>query len=600
LQLNESIMKISYLDGPRLYNAFLVGGNEVIKDQKYLNKINVFPVPDSDTGTNLASTMRSIAEGAVPNPSVHKTLHSIADTALSGAQGNSGMIFAQFLHGISKEIKKVKRISTSSFGETVKKAVQHAYRSVVSPVEGTMLTVMKDWAEAVYQKRTHMRDFVDLLSYSLQVTKKSLIETRNKLPVLAKAGVVDAGAKGFVDFLEGITNFIKKGKLKKIPKPLALWKEDEGFHVHKDKDAIEQRYCTEALLVGKGMNLDKLREETIPFGSSAILAGSEEKVRIHIHTDHPADLFYRLKDYGTIAQLKADDMQKQYEASYERKSKIALVTDSVCDLPQEIIDEYQIHVIPFNLSFGESLFLDKITITPDQFYTLLKIHKEHPKTSQPLLKTVQNLFSFLATHYESIIVVNISDKLSGAHKLSQEASSIVQNKKISVINSRHLSVSLGLVVLRVAEEIDQGKPHDEIVKLAEEWILKTKIFVDIQTLKYMVRGGRVSPMKGLIAKILNLKPIVSLDSEGKGVASGKSFSRRGNMKKITRMIKDMTDKEKLWNYAIVHAQNLERAEMYAEKIKESIHRNPAYIVDISPVIGVHNGIGAVGIALMFE
>jgi DegV family protein with EDD domain len=597
--MNESVMKISYIDGPRLYNAFMVGGNEVIKDQKYLNKINVFPVPDADTGTNLASTMRSISEGAVPNSSFYKTLHSIADMALSGARGNSGLIFAQFLHGISKEIKKVKRISTSSFGETVKKAVQYAYKSVVSPVEGTMLTVMKDWAEAVYQQRTKKQDFADLLSYSLQVTKKSLIETRNKLPVLAKAGVVDAGAKGFVDFLEGITNFIKRGRLKKIPKPTVLW-EDRGFHVYKDKDAIEQRYCTEALFVGKGMDLDKLREEIIPFGSSAIVAGSEEKVRFHIHTDHPADLFYRLKDYGTIAQLKADDMQKQYEASYERKSIIALVTDSACDLPQEIIDEYQIHVIPFNLSFGESLFLDKVTITPEQFYTLLKTHREHPKSSQPPLKTVQNLFSFLATHYESIIVVNISDKLSGAHKLSQEASSIVQNKKISVINSRHLSVSLGLIVLRVAEEIAKGKPHEEIVKLTEEWILKTKIIVDIQTLKYMVRGGRVSPMKGFLAKILNLKPIVSLDSEGKGAAFGKSFSRRGNMKKIMRMIKDMADKQKLWNYAIVHAQNLERAEMYAEKIKESIQRNPAYIVDISPVIGVHNGIGAVGIALMYK
>ncbi len=592
-------MKISYLDGPRLYYAFMMGGNEVIKDQKYLNKINVFPVPDSDTGTNLASTMRSIAEGAVPNPSVHKTLRSIAEMALSGARGNSGLIFAQFLHGISEEIQNVKRISTISFGKIVKKAVQYAYKSVVSPVEGTMLTVIKDWAEAVYQQRAKMRDFVELLSYSLQVTKKSLIETRYKLPVLAKAGVVDAGAKGFVDFLEGITNFIKRGRLKKIPKPTVLW-EDEGFHVYKDKDAIEHRYCTEALFVGKGMDLDKLREEIIPFGSSAIVAGSEEKVRFHIHTDHPADLFYRLKDYGTVAQLKADDMQKQYEASYERKSKIALVTDSSCDLPQEIIDEYQIHVIPFNLSFGDNLFLDKLTITPDQFYTLLKASRDHPKTSQPPLKTVQNLFSFLASHYESIIVVNISDKLSGAHKLSKEASSIVQNKKISVINSRHLSVSLGLVVLRIAEEIGKGKTHEEIVKLAREWILKTKLLVDIQTLKYMVRGGRISPMKGLLAKILNLKPIVSLDAEGKGMASGKSFSRRGNMKKIMRMIKDMADKEKLWNYAIVHAQNLERAEMYAEKIKESIRRNPSYIVDISPAIGVHNGIGAIGIALMFE
>lgn len=228
-------MKISYLDGPRLYYAFMVGGNEVIKDQKYLNKINVFPVPDSDTGTNLASTMRSIAEGAVPNPSFYKTVHSIADMALSGARGNSGIIFAQFLYGISEEIKNVNRISTSSFGEIVKKAVQYAYRSVVSPVEGTMLTVMKDWAEAVYQQRTKKQDFVELLSYSLQVTKKSLIETRYKLPVLTKAGVVDAGAKGFVDFLEGITNFIKKGKLKKPRSPSLYGKIQDFMFIKKKK-----------------------------------------------------------------------------------------------------------------------------------------------------------------------------------------------------------------------------------------------------------------------------------------------------------------------------------------------------------------------------
>lgn len=590
-------MKISYLDGPRLYYAFLVGGNEVIKDQEYLNKINVFPVPDSDTGTNLASTMRSIAEGAVPSSSVCQTLHSIADAALSGARGNSGLIFAQFIHGLREEIKEAQRITTNSFGHIAKRAVRYAYQAVVSPVEETMLTVMKDWAEAVYQQRTHKRDFVDLLCHSLEITKKSLLETRNKLPVLAKAGVVDAGAKGFVDFIEGIYNFIKKGKLEKIPTPISQ-KEDQGFHVHKNKDSLKQRYCTEALLVGQNMDLSKMREEVTSFGSSTIVAGSGEKIRIHIHTDRPADLFYRLKDYGTIAQIKADDMKKQFEASYERKSKIALVTDSTCDLPQHLIDEYQIHVIPFYLSFGDNQFLDKVTITPEKFYTLLKTHKELPKSSQPPLKHVQNLFSFLSSHYESIVVVNISDKLSGAYKMSQNASSLVQNKKISVINSKHLSASLGLIVLRAAKEIHKGKSHDEIVRSVEEWISQTQILVDIQTLKYMVRGGRVSPMKGFLSKILNLKPMISLDSEGRGVAYGKSFSRKDSMKKIIQRIQEITQNRGLWNYALVHAQNRERAERYAEKIREFLHRDPAYIVDISPVVGVHNGIGAVGIALM--
>lgn len=592
-------MKIRYLDGNRLYNAVLVGGNSVIKDQKYLNKINVFPVPDSDTGTNLSSTMRSIAEGAVSARSFNTTLSSIADAALSGARGNSGLIFAQFLYGVNEEIKNGNKISTQAFGEAVKKAVQYAYRSIISPVEGTMLTVMKDWAEAVYGQRTKKVDFVDLLSYSLKIAKTSLRETPKKLAVLAKAGVVDAGAKGFVDFLEGITNFIKKGRLKSVSKSEVLW-EDSEFSVHADRESIEHRYCTEALLTGKNMDLERLREEIHPFGSSAIIAGSQEKSRIHIHTDNPADLFFRLKDYGSITQLKVDDMKKQYEVSHKRKSKIGLVTDSSCDLPQNIIDEHQIQVIPFYLSFGDTLFLDKVTITPEKFYALLRTHREHPKSSQPSPKSVQSLFSFLASHYESLIVIHISEKLSGAFRLSKEASSVIKNKKISLINSRHLSASLGLIVLRVAEAIGEGKKHEELVKLVEEWISKTKIFVDIQTLKYMVRGGRVSPVKGLLAKILNLKPIISLDSEGKATGFGKSFSRKANMKKIIQVVKNLSSEGEIWNYALVHAQNLDRAQTYASKLEEALHKKPAYIIDISPVIGVHNGIGAVGISLMFK
>jgi DegV family protein with EDD domain len=216
------------------------------------------------------------------------------------------------------------------------------------------------------------------------------------------------------------------------------------------------------------------------------------------------------------------------------------------------------------------------------------------------LKTVQSLFSFLASHYESLIVVSISDGLSGAYKQAIEASSVVKDKKISLINSKHLSGTLGLIVLRIAQAIQEGKTHDQVAQLAEAWIAKTKLFVDIRTLKYMVRGGRVSPLKGLVARVLNIKPLISLDSEGKAFALGKSFTRKGNMKKIIQMVKDMAAEGKIWNYAIVHAENLARAEMYARSLEEILHKKPAFIMDLSPVIGVHNGIGVVGIGVMYE
>ena len=592
-------MKIRYINARRMYYAFLAGGNAVIKDKDYLNRINVFPVPDADTGTNLASTMRSIAETAVVSNSLPLTLRSIADAALSGARGNSGLIFAQFIHGFSASLRSEDQVNTRTFAESVRKAVQSVYRAIRFPVEGTMLTVMREWADALHQKAAKTADFVELLSDSLHTARMSLLETPKKLSVLARAGVVDAGAKGFVDFIEGVFDFTKEGRLRNLAKATVALPEVPS-NIHSFKGEIKQRYCAEALLHGENMDLETIRNEVQAFGESAIVAGSDEKIRFHIHTNSAAELFFRLKDYGSIVQIKVDDMIRQYEASHNRKWPIALVADSACDIPPELFDEYQIHMIPFNLSFGETLFLDKVTITPEQFYRLLKTSKVHPKSSQSGIAQVQNLFSFLSTFYESILVFNISEKLSGAFSFSQQAAENVKDKKISVINSKNLSVSQGLIVLRAALAIRDGAAHGEIVRQAEEWMAKTKLLVDIATLKYMVRGGRISRMKGLVARMLNLKPLVTLDEEGSAQLFGKSFSRSRNMKKILRLIKEITEKGKIWDYAIVHAQNLKRAQAYERKIREMTGYSAAYIMDVSPVIGVHIGIGVVGIAVMLE
>jgi DegV family protein with EDD domain len=592
-------MKIRYINGRRLYYAFLAGGNAVISDQDYLNKINVFPVPDADTGTNLAATMRSIAETAVVSSSLKKTFRSIADAALAGARGNSGLIFAQFVHSLSNEIQNDHRITARNFAESSKRAVQAVYRAILSPVEGTMLTVMRDWAEAINQRAAGTGDFADLLAHSLQAARKSLMNTPKKLSALAKAGVVDAGAKGFVDFIEGVFHFTRAGKLRNIPRSVPLAPEIEN-KVHSFKNKITYRYCAEALLQGERMDLNKIRDLVGSFGDSAIVAGSAEKVRFHVHTNAPADLFFNLKDFGSFVQLKVDDMRQQYEVSHNRKRDVGLVVDSSCDLPSEFIDEHQIQVIPFTLSFGGTQFLDKLTITPEQFYTLLRTRREHPTTALPGLSLWQNLYSYLSTFYESILSFSISGGLSGAYATSRQAAEKFGDKKITVIDSKHLSVSMGLIVMRAAESLNAGMTHDEIVREAAGWIKKTRLLVDIATLKYMVRGGRVSPMKGLIGRMLNLKPIISLDRDGKAVASGKSFSRRGNMKRILRLVEEIGAREKIWRYAVVHAQNSSRAAEYAGKLTVLLGKPPAYVMNVSPVVGAHNGIGVIGIAVMSE
>jgi DegV family protein with EDD domain len=592
-------MKIKYLDGKRLYYAFLAGGRAVIRDRHYLNRINVFPVPDSDTGNNLATTMRSIAERARAFRSAEHTLGSIADAALVGARGNSGIIFAQFVYGLSQEARNEVRLSPSRFAELARRAVQYARQSIVNPVEGTMITLLHDWAEAIYEQRLKMKDFAELLSYSLHIAEKSLQETPEKLEVLAKAGVVDAGAKGFFDFLEGVVAFVRKGDIKDLieteTEPLPA-----PSDIHWSRSFVTKRYCAEALITGENLDLAGIRGAVQAAGESAIVAGSRTKVRLHVHTDTPAELFAKVGTFGTIAEIKADDMLRQYEAAHQRKSSIALVTDSACDLPREILDEHQVHVVPFSLSFGDSLFLDKVTITPEGFYRLLKTSHVVPKSAQPSPGAVRSFLEFLAGHYDRILVVSISDGLTGFYRQVLSVRETLGLEKLRAVNSRQISAGQGLIVLRAAESIRAGLDADEIADRAEDWAAKTRLWVDVRTLKYMVRGGRVSPLKGLVARLLNIKPVIILDAEGKAAAAGKSFSRRQNMKKIVGLIRRDSAGRKVWNYAIVHAQNPYRALHYADELAPVLGKKPAYIMDISPVIGVHNGIGAVGVCLMYE
>jgi uncharacterized protein len=592
-------VRIRYLNGNRLYHAVLAGGVAVIRDQDYLNKINVFPVPDADTGTNLASTMRAIAEGSQSHLSIKATLKSIAMAALSGARGNSGLIFAQFILGMSKEIGHEPRLTTRAFGESVKRASQHARMAIVHPVEGTMITVIRDWAEAVYQMREKTTDFAELMTETFKAAQTSLRETTQKLQVLAKAGVVDAGAKGFVDFLEGILHFIKAGRISRGEEVELAPAHEEIRTPAKDK-SLDFRYCTEALITGKALDPDVIRGLVQRHGDSAVVAGSEERVRIHIHTNEPAELFFRVRDLGTIAQIKVDDMLRQYEAAHQRKTAIGFLTDSSSDLPSGFLDDRQIHVIPFTLSFGDQQYLDRLTITPDRFYQLLRTHPSHPKTAQPGYQTVLQMVTYLAGHYESLIVVTIGDKLTGFYGQCKAAAEELTGKRITVINSRGLSAGLGMLVARASDMALAGASHEAIAAALESWVPKTTLLVDVNTMKYFVRGGRVSPVKGLLGRLLHIKPIITLNEEGKAADAGKSFSRASNMAKILKACEAFTAANGLWNYAVVHALAPGRAEIYAGKLTARLGRPPLFINDVAPVIGVHAGDGTVAVALLGE
>jgi hypothetical protein len=590
------------LDGRNLYYTFVAGARKVIANQIELNRINVFPVNDGDTGTNLASTIRAVIESLHPHRSYKITADRIAEATLMNARGNSGIIFAQFFYGLSNEIGDLQKITLEQFAKSLKSAVKYIYEAVSNPVEGTMLSVIRDWAEYIFNSWEKFSDFNHLLLSSYEILRTSLQETKAKLRILTINNVVDAGAKGFVLFVEGIIDYLETRNVKELiqakTEAAALPKIEEVI-----TEEVEFRYCTEAIIRDTSISQHDLMELLNNYGNSTVVAGSDKMRRLHVHTNDPADLFFKLKDFGTITFQKAEDMVRQSESVFKRKYNIALVADSTCDLAEDIIDNYQIHILPVTISFGENNYLDKVTLKPDQFYKLLETSPHYPKSSQVNEKSFFNLYSHLASHYDSVIAVNLSDKLSGTFHTSQRAAQMVSrefNKPVTVLNSKGISGSIGLLVLRIAQSIEKGYSHEQIVKMSEKWIAETRIYVTVRTLKYLIRGGRLSYTKGLIARMLHVSPIVSLDETGKAEVFDKTFSNRSSMEKVLKHIRKDLSGRSLWNYIVMHANNPESAAWYSARMEDITGKKPASVVNISPIIGANAGVGAAAVAIMKE
>ncbi len=590
------------LDGRYLYYTFLAGGNRVLQHQAEINFINVFPVNDKDTGTNLASTIRAVIDNIKPDKSYVNTVKNIADAALIGARGNSGIIFAQFLHGLSKESSNKSQVGFQEFAESISRSVPYIYEAISNPVEGTMLSVIKAWSDYINDKKNSFKDFKNVIIDSMSALQSSLKETTSKIEVLRKNNFVDAGAKGFVLFIEGVIDFIISNNIRDFAR---IQNEDISI-VHSEdyiNEKIIHRYCTEATVKKLKINKSELKNLISNDGDSVVVAGSTDTCRIHVHTNNPSELFHKLKNYGSITFQKVDDMIHQQEIAVNRKWKIAIVTDSSCDLPQELLEHYQINVVPININFGSNHYLDKVTIKPERFYDMLETSNVFPTTSQINETSFSNIYSHLASHYDAVIGMHLTDKFSGTYNSSKNAAARISkefNKPIYVFDSRSLSGALGLLVLKVAKAIESGMGYDSILKNLEKWRNSSKIFVSVKTLKYMVKGGRVSAQKGFIANLLGVNPIVSMDENGNSLLMGKAFSQRANINKVIDHISKISANKSITDYIILHAHNMQAANTYVEKMQNITNKKPISVVNISPVIGMNAGIGTAAVALLIE
>jgi hypothetical protein len=599
------------LDGYQVYDFFRAGSRRVSAARKHLDDINVFPVPDGDTGTNLSFTLSGTIEATIPGASAASTLGLLADAALVSARGNSGVIFAQFVSGLSEAVASAE-VKTHDFAAAVLHAYGRAKAAISDPRDGTMLSIIEDWASSLARRVHDCPSFADLIGATRKDLHSSLNSTTEKLAELKAAGVVDAGAAGFLEFVEGGHDFLLRGAEAfgdeqsaggtSGADDAALLSADDHAHGPVMTEAPRYRYCTEAMLSGTALDAQAIRSALAGYGDSLIVAVGRSKAKIHIHTDQPEAVMQGLAGFGLVGGQKVDDMRLQFTDAHDRKSPVAIVTDSACDLPADLMDKHRIHAVPLLLSAGGSEYLDKQTMSAESLGRVAEGKGLFPKTAQPPAHFFGRLYSYLGSHYDSIVAIHLAACLSGTCETSRREAAKARQAglDVRVLDSRHLSGSLGLVVLRAAQAAEAGMSPGEIEARLPEWSAKARILVSVTSLRYMVKGGRVSPLKGLAAKVLNLKPIVSVDETGKSILYGKSFSEEANLKTIIRMIAEQHREKPLRCYAIGHSNAPVEAGAFAARLEKELGFPPLYITQISSVVALNAGPGAVSVVAMSE
>ncbi len=600
--------KILYLDGTRLYRAIVAGIRQVISMQDYLNNINVFPVPDRDTGTNMALTLNAILEStyAFHDANIHALLDNVANAALNGARGNSGAILAQFFQGLSEGAKTVEEhMSTKNFVAAIATAVNFAHKALSQPKEGTILTILRDFSDEIthQQLANNELDFVTLLSRGIERAEKSLAHTEVQLKELKKAGVVDAGAQGFVEFLNGIYQFVLTGSIKQLQENLA----DIVIAIPTEEipHEIDERFrfCTECLINKDGdrdIDHDELRQLLDERGNSLIVAGSSYKTKIHIHTNDPNAVFTICRQYGAVSGEKADDMIRQQKSYVARNNMVAILTDSAADVPAEILAQANIHVVPIPITFGKHTYLDKVSITAEEFHQLLKNKSTYPTTSQPSFGDFHRQYQYLASHFDAIIALHVPRNLSGTLTASEKAAEKIDKEtKITVVDTFNMAAGHGLVVMYAAEASLAGHSHDKIVSMLADIIPKTEFYAATPNLDALARSGRVPLKLKSILDFLRITPVAMINLEGKIKIARIFFGRKNLSNKLFHFIGKKINPEKKYRMIVSHTDLLNEAEKLAARMKEAYANqiDQLYILPCCASLAVHSGPDALGIAI---
>lgn len=467
-------MGISTINAGMVKNAFLAGAKGLAAKKEWINELNVFPVPDGDTGTNMTLTIMAAAKevAGLENPSMDQLAKAISSGSLRGARGNSGVILSQLLRGFTKEIKTVDEIDVTTLANAMMRGTETAYKAVMKPKEGTILTVAKGMADKALEMAVETDDIEEFAKAVIEEGDRVLNLTPEMLPVLKQAGVVDSGGQGLMQVIKGafdgltgkVTDFtLEEGTASahaSEAKP-AVQTGNGASRTDIDTADIKFGYCTEFIIKLEKEYTDEdeaeLKKYLGSIGDSLVVVSDDEIVKIHVHTNHPGLAFEKGLTYGSLSRMKVDNMREEHEERVIQDSERLAKEQAQADAakteetqPEEQTERKEYGFIAVSCGDGLSEIFKGIGTD----YLI-----EGGQTMNPSTEDMLNAIDKVNADVIYILPNNKNIILA-----AEQAKSLVEDKKILVVPSK--TVPQGIAAL--INFMPDASPEENMESMTEE------------------------------------------------------------------------------------------------------------------------------------
>ncbi|MDU5109410.1 MAG: DAK2 domain-containing protein [Clostridium sp.] len=524
-------MKYQTINGHDFYNMVVNGSNRLLEESEYVNALNVFPVPDGDTGTNMSATFKAAVKEieGLNSSSIGETSKKLAKGALMGARGNSGVILSQILRGISKGLEGKESVDAVELAIAFKEGSAAAYKAVMRPTEGTILSVIRAAAEAAIE--TDKKDIVELMDVIVTEAKVMLDKTPELLPALKKAKVVDSGGMGLYIILNGMYDALKndiKAEIKDIKPSEAKMQGAQGTE---DID-IKFGYCTEFIILADASKAEKFRDDIIPMGDSQVVVGYEDVIKVHIHTNDPGAVLAKAVQLGELSKIKIDNMREEHREVLLSKEEYKLKDQNV-EAAVEVEEDKKYAFVAVAMGDGITNIFKDLGVD----YVIEGGQTMNPST-QDIMECIANL------NAENIFVLpNNKNIIMSANQAAE-----ISDKNVIVIPTT--SIPQGITCVTMFNPENEVTENEEALKEAME-------MVKTGSVTYAVRD---TEMDGIEIKEGNMLGLI----EGKIKKVGES-----HCKVAEEVLEEMIDEDSEL-ITIFYGSDIseEEAESFTEKLEE--------------------------------